>query len=174
MLLEGKDIAVYGSQGENRLASIALKLTPYFLIENPAKKPLAVLDDIYSELDAFHAERLTELIQSLGQAFVTSAEATISGAATIDVAMHHATIGILDGKIEVHFFLILDGTLCTTNQLLVEYIVEVMDLLGSMIERAMTCLTMQETREVEQVCLFPFALNGEILTNLWTPFSAFK
>lgn len=91
LLLEGKDIAVYGSQGENRLASIALKLTPYFLIENPAKKPLAVLDDIYSELDAFHAERLTELIQSLGQAFVTSAEATISGVATIDVAMHHAT-----------------------------------------------------------------------------------
>ena len=45
-----------------------------------------------------------------------------------------STVGILDGKIEVHFFLILDGTLCTTNQLLVEYIVEVMDLLGSMIE----------------------------------------
>ena len=45
------------------------------------------------------------------------------------------------------------------NQLLVEYIVEVMNLLGSMIERAMTCLTMQETREVEQVCLFLDALS---------------
>ena len=33
-----------------------------------------------------------------------------------------------------------------------------MNLLGSMIERAMTCLTMQETREIEQVGLLLDAL----------------
>ena len=28
--------------------------------------------------------------------------------------------------------------------------------------------------DAKEVCLFPFALNGEILTNLCIPFSAFK
>ena len=50
----------------------------------------------------------------------------------------------------------------TTNQLLVEHVVEVVNLFGGMIERAVTCLTMQEAREVEQIYLLVDALG-----NLW-------
>ena len=91
LLLDGKDVGVYGSQGENRLAAIALKLAPYFLIEDEEKKPLAVLDDIYSELDAEHASRLTALIKKLKQTFVTGTQLPINGATTIDVSPHKAT-----------------------------------------------------------------------------------
>lgn len=91
LLLDGKDIASYGSQGENRLAAIALKLAPFFLIEDPTKKPIVVLDDVYSELDSEHGNRLTALIKRLGQTFVTAAALVIEGASYIDVASDIAT-----------------------------------------------------------------------------------
>jgi DNA replication and repair protein RecF len=91
LLLDGKDVAIYGSQGENRLSAIALKLSPYFLIDDEEKKPLAVLDDIYSELDEEHASRLTSLIKRLNQTFVTGNKISIDGATTIDVSPHKAT-----------------------------------------------------------------------------------
>jgi DNA replication and repair protein RecF len=91
LLLDGKDVGLYGSQGENRLSAIALKLSPYFLIDDPEKKPLAILDDVYSELDVKHAARLTVLIQKLNQSFVTGTQLTIDGAHIIDVAPAKAT-----------------------------------------------------------------------------------
>lgn len=90
VLLNGNDIAVYGSQGENRLAAIALKMAPYFLIEDEAKKPIAILDDVYSELDDAHSQRLAKLLKSLGQVFVTSAEELIDGDVIFDISKNHA------------------------------------------------------------------------------------
>lgn len=91
LLLDNKDIALYGSQGENRLAAIALKLAPYFLIEDEEKKPIAVLDDVYSELDEAHSRSLNELLKKLAQCFVTAASIDITGASIIEVADHKAT-----------------------------------------------------------------------------------
>ena len=91
LALDGKNIGLYGSQGENRLAAIALKLSPYELIDDKEKKPIAVLDDVYSELDSTHAERLTTYLNNLGQTFVTAAKLDISGASYIEVADHKAT-----------------------------------------------------------------------------------
>lgn len=86
LLLDGNDISVYGSQGENRLASIALKISPFFLIEDIEKKPITILDDVYSELDARHSQRLTNLLKKLGQVFVTTTEDSIEGDAVIEVS----------------------------------------------------------------------------------------
>lgn len=90
LLLDRKDIALYGSQGENRLAAIALKLAPYFLVEDEEKKPIAVLDDVYSELDAIHSHNLSALIKRLQQCFVTAASIDVDGASVIEVADHKA------------------------------------------------------------------------------------
>ena len=90
LVLNGDDIAAYGSQGENRTAVIALKLAPYFLIESAAKKPIAVLDDVTSELDADRIHRLFEVLRNLGQVFVTATELDIEGASIIDVASNNA------------------------------------------------------------------------------------
>jgi len=91
-ILDGKDIAAYGSQGENRLAGIALKLSPYFLIEDIENKPIAVLDDVYSELDAEHRQRLNALLGKLGQCFVTATDTNPNeGASIIEVASNIAT-----------------------------------------------------------------------------------
>ena len=72
LLLNGKDIADYGSQGENRIAVLSLKMAPYLLIEDEGRKPILVLDDVYSELDSDHAERLGEYLKGLKQVFITA------------------------------------------------------------------------------------------------------
>ena len=90
-MLDGQDVALYGSQGENRLAAIALKIAPFFLIEDKEKRPIVVLDDVYSELDAEHTKRLSNLISKhLNQVFVTATRANIEGASVIEVSDNKA------------------------------------------------------------------------------------
>ena len=91
LMLDEQDIALYGSQGENRLAAIALKIAPFFLIEDKEKRPIVVLDDVYSELDAEHTKRLSSLItKHLNQVFVTATRANIEGASVIEVSENKA------------------------------------------------------------------------------------
>ena len=75
--LNGRDIATFGSQGENRIAVLALKLSPYFLIEDKDKKPIIVLDDVMSELDHKHQERLIKFLKKFNQVFITGTKLDI-------------------------------------------------------------------------------------------------
>ena len=75
--LNGRDIAAYGSQGENRIAALALKLSPYFLIEDKDKKPIIVLDDVMSELDPDNQSRLIDFLRKFNQVFITGTKLNI-------------------------------------------------------------------------------------------------
>ena len=75
--LNGRDIATFGSQGENRIAALALKLSPYFLIEDRDKKPIIVLDDVMSELDHTNQERLIKFLRKFDQVFITGTKLDI-------------------------------------------------------------------------------------------------
>ena len=75
--LNGRDIAAFGSQGENRIAVLALKLSPYFLIEDKDKKPIVVLDDVMSELDQKHQDRLIKFLRKFNQVFITGTKLDI-------------------------------------------------------------------------------------------------
>ena len=75
--LNGRDIAAFGSQGENRIAALALKLSPYFLIEDKDKKPIVVLDDVMSELDYIHQQKLIEFLRKFNQVFITGTKLDI-------------------------------------------------------------------------------------------------
>ena len=88
--LDGKDIAEFGSQGENRMAALALRLAPFFLIEEEEKKPICVLDDVTSELDADNQSRLLRYLGNLGQSFLTATELSLQGASVYEVADHNA------------------------------------------------------------------------------------
>ena len=78
--LKGRDIGIYGSQGENRIVALALKLAPYFLIEDTDKRPVIVLDDVMSELDDEHKNRLLKFLAKFEQVFITSTELKVNGA----------------------------------------------------------------------------------------------
>lgn len=71
---EFRDIAKYGSRGEQRLAVLWVKLAQMAFIEtNVGQRPVLLLDDIFSELDSEH-RNLVASIASLQQTFITSAD----------------------------------------------------------------------------------------------------
>ena len=78
VMINGHDIATFGSQGENRIVALALKISPYFVIKEQNKKPIIVLDDVMSELDADNKKRLIYFIKKLQQVFITATDLTIA------------------------------------------------------------------------------------------------
>lgn len=75
--LNGKNVGLYGSQGENRLIVLALKLAPYELINDIDDKPIVILDDVLSELDNDYKYSLINYLSKLNQVFITSANKEI-------------------------------------------------------------------------------------------------
>lgn len=71
--LGGRSLARFGSQGEQRTAAIALRLVEMKLLEAVAgKRPILLLDDVFSELDRDRANRLLARLDERHQRFVTS------------------------------------------------------------------------------------------------------
>ena len=83
--LNGKDVGTFGSQGENRLIALALKLSPYFLIKEQERKPIVVLDDVMSELDKTHQRQLVKFLGKFEQVFITDTKLEIDGATRIEL-----------------------------------------------------------------------------------------
>lgn len=62
-LWRGYDLARFGSRGEQRSAVLALKLCELEFIENRREtRPLLLLDDVFSELDSAHRQRVLEML----------------------------------------------------------------------------------------------------------------
>lgn len=75
-LLENHDIARFGSQGQQRTAILAMKLSEMeFIKTETGEYPVLLLDDIGSELDETRRLALFDFLKTAGiQAFVTAAE----------------------------------------------------------------------------------------------------
>lgn len=72
--INGIDVRLYGSQGQQRTASISLKLSEVELIKKEiGDYPVLILDDVFSELDQNRQKMLIEKLDSI-QMFVTSAD----------------------------------------------------------------------------------------------------
>ena len=82
---EGRDLRRLGSQGEQRLAVLALLLAQRDDLSQSQSMPILVLDDVLSELDPQRRERLLDVVKSGGQAIVTSADP-----GTVELAGAHA------------------------------------------------------------------------------------
>jgi DNA replication and repair protein RecF len=75
LLREGRDLRLYGSQGEQRLALLALLLAERGVLEaERGAPPLMLLDDVMSELDADRRGRLVERLRAGGQALITTTD----------------------------------------------------------------------------------------------------
>ena len=72
---DGRELRAYGSQGEQRLALLALLLAERdALAEAREDPPLLLLDDVMSELDAERRERLVARVTRVGQVVVTTTD----------------------------------------------------------------------------------------------------
>jgi DNA replication and repair protein RecF len=73
ILLDGKNLRSFGSQGQQRAASISLKLCELNVLEKRFKRnPVFLLDDVFSELDINRRKVLVKAIGSGFQTFVTT------------------------------------------------------------------------------------------------------
>ena len=69
--IDGREVKVYGSQGQQRTTALAARLAEIDLIrEETGEEPVLLLDDVFSELDESRQKFLLESIGDL-QAFVT-------------------------------------------------------------------------------------------------------
>jgi DNA replication and repair protein RecF len=74
---EGRDLRTFGSQGEQRIAVLALLLAEAELLtERGPAPPLLLLDDVLSELDPERRASLARRIGAAGQALVTATSAS--------------------------------------------------------------------------------------------------
>lgn len=72
--LGARDLSVYGSRGEERLAVLWLRLCELaFIKEKTGETPLLLLDDIFSELDVNHRRLVLEIVEGK-QAIITTAD----------------------------------------------------------------------------------------------------
>jgi len=79
---DGRDLRSYGSQGEQRLALLALLLAEAETIaDRTGVPPLLLLDDVLSELDPARRRILAARVRSAGQALVTATDAAMLPAA---------------------------------------------------------------------------------------------
>jgi len=84
----GRDVRLYGSQGQQRASTISIKLAALKLAEEQrGAPPLLLLDDVFSDLDAHRREALIELILgTAGQVVLTCTEASAAGRRVLDRA----------------------------------------------------------------------------------------
>ena len=77
----GRDVRLFGSQGQQRSSTISIKLGALKLAEaERGAPPLLLLDDVFSDLDAGRREALVDLILgSAGQVVLTCTEASAAG-----------------------------------------------------------------------------------------------
>jgi DNA replication and repair protein RecF len=97
LLRDGRELRVYGSQGEQRLALLALLLAERsVLAEQRGRTPLMLLDDVMSELDAERRELLSGELSSGGQSVIATTDlAHVPGASDARVARLRVTPGAI-------------------------------------------------------------------------------
>lgn len=74
-LVDGVDINLFGSRGQQRTATLSTKLAEVALMqEKTGETPVLLLDDVMSELDAVRRQQVIEMIEQNGQAFLTTTD----------------------------------------------------------------------------------------------------
>jgi DNA replication and repair protein RecF len=77
ILRDGRELRSYGSQGEQRLALLALLLAERrVLAHSRSHVPLMLLDDVMSELDLERRELLSQELSSAGQSVIATTDLT--------------------------------------------------------------------------------------------------
>ena len=91
---DGRPLRAFGSQGQQRVALLALLLAERDALAEIDRSPLMLLDDVMSELDSERRERLGALLGEGGQAVVTATDAE-----RVPVSSLGALVGVWAGVV---------------------------------------------------------------------------
>ena len=74
-LVDGIDMTLYGSRGQQRTAALSTKLAEVALMQaSTGETPVLLLDDVMSELDASRRRQIINLVDQAGQAVLTTTD----------------------------------------------------------------------------------------------------
>lgn len=66
------NLKTYGSQGQHKTFQTALRFAEFFFLKDATgKTPIFLLDDVFGELDAYRAGKISKYLKEVGQAFIT-------------------------------------------------------------------------------------------------------
>jgi DNA replication and repair protein RecF len=97
MLRDGRELRLYGSQGEQRLALLALLLAERTVLARERRRtPLMLLDDVMSELDSERRQLLADELSSGGQSVIATTDlAHVPGACEAPVTRLRVSSGTI-------------------------------------------------------------------------------
>jgi DNA replication and repair protein RecF len=96
--VDGIDMTLYGSRGQQRTTALALKLAEVDLMRaTTGESPLLLLDDVMSELDASRRARVMAMVEGVEQAFLTTTDWTDF---TDEFRAHAHRLQVKAGRIE--------------------------------------------------------------------------
>lgn len=100
-LIGGRELASYGSRGQQRLGVVAYRLAEMDIIdETSGERPVLLLDDVLSELDSVHRDLLlTAVTDCECQVLVTSTDAVTLDHPTL---RHMPEMHIENGEVRLH------------------------------------------------------------------------
>jgi DNA replication and repair protein RecF len=74
-LVDGIDMTLYGSRGQQRTAALSTKLAEVvFMQQATGEMPVLLLDDVMSELDAHRREAVIAIVDQAGQSLLTTTD----------------------------------------------------------------------------------------------------
>jgi DNA replication and repair protein RecF len=74
-LVDGIDMTLYGSRGQQRTAALSTKLAEISLMrQTTGETPVLLLDDVMSELDASRRQQVITVVDQAGQAILTTTD----------------------------------------------------------------------------------------------------
>lgn len=96
--VNGKNVQIYGSQGQQRTTALSVKLAEIELIYNEVGQyPVLLLDDVLSELDDYRQSHLLSTIQGKVQTFVSTTSVEGINHETLKKAeLYHVKNGNID------------------------------------------------------------------------------
>jgi DNA replication and repair protein RecF len=90
------ELKVYGSQGQQRTAALALKLAMVDLIQrNHGQAPLLLLDDVFSEFDSDRKQELLRLLTTGTQTVISTTELKTTAALTGPLKLFSVASGVI-------------------------------------------------------------------------------
>ena len=97
LLRDGRELRLYGSQGEQRLALLALLLAERAVLARERRRtPLMLLDDVMSELDSERRELLARELSCGGQSVIATTDlAHVPGAGAAGVTRLRVSPGTI-------------------------------------------------------------------------------
>ena len=70
--LNGNNLKTYGSQGQHKTFQVALRFAEFFYLkEITGTEPIFLLDDVFGELDTHRAQKISQYLTNVEQAFIT-------------------------------------------------------------------------------------------------------